>query len=62
MRDPQAIKNINEQVKDKYYFQIIVSVKIDEDNVPLDPDVLSKTLKILDYNQESGDEHAKSER
>jgi len=59
MKDPQVIKNINEQVKDKYYFQIIVSVEIDEDKVPLNSDALGKTLKILNYNQKGGDEKCK---
>jgi len=59
MKNSQAIKIINEQVKDKYYFQIIVSVQIDEDKIPLNSSALDKMLKILDYNLEGGGEKCK---
>ena len=49
MKNSQAIKIINEQVKDKYYFQIIVSVQIDEDKIPLNSSALDKMVTVYSF-------------
>ena len=56
----EYIKN-NINFKKNPYFQVIVSTMIDEDKVPLEPEIIQKTLIQLNY-QERGDEHEKNEK